>query len=257
MTDKAIHEAMQKPMHKVSDIRQPCGASQSAPVLEVKDLSLKYKTRSGILGRFEHTVLENVSFQLYQGETLGIVGRNGCGKSSLLRMLAGVIDPTSGEVVVAQGLHRALLTIGLGFKPDLTGRDNALLSMMLQGASKAAARTLLDDINEFAELGEFFDQPLKTYSSGMRARLGFATAFITDLDIMLIDETLSVGDVAFRRKAEAALMERIRGQQTVVLVSHNAEQLKKLCTRALWLETPSIRCEGDIDTVLEKYQASS
>lgn len=245
MTDKV--------MHKVNRNWQSGGLPTSNPVLEVKDLSLKYKTRAGLLGRSEHTVLENVSFKLYEGETLGIVGRNGCGKSSLLRVLAGVINPTDGEVVVAPGLHRALLTIGLGFKPDLTGRDNALLSMMLQGTSKAAARAQLDDINEFAELGEFFDQPLKTYSAGMRARLGFSTAFKTKIDVMLIDEALSVGDVAFRRKAEAALTERIQGRQTVVLVSHNVEQLKKLCTRALLLETPSIRCEGDIDTVWEKY----
>ena len=145
-----------------------------------------------MFGRFEHTALHGITLELYRGETLGILGANGCGKSSLLRILAGVIDPTSGTVKCSEGAKRALLALGLGFRPDLSGRDNALMSAMLQGIPKNRALTLLEEIRDYSELSEFFDQPVKTYSAGMRARLGFATALKTEVDILLIDEVLGV-----------------------------------------------------------------
>lgn len=233
----------------------PCEAREvQEPILEVEDLSLKYRSRAGLFRRFEHTVLDGIQFKLHRGETLGIVGRNGCGKSSLLRILAGIINPTAGRVMLAPGAHRTLLALGLGFRPDLSGRDNALLSTMLQGATKQQALCLLESINEFAELGEFFDRPVKTYSAGMRSRLGFATAVKAEVDILLIDEILSVGDARFRHKVEAAMLDKFRGDQSIVLVSHNAAQVEKLCDRALWIEGGVIRSEGDTRLVLGDYK---
>lgn len=228
-------------------------AELGKPILEVNNLSLKYRSRTGMFKRFEHTVLDNIQFKLHPGETLGIIGRNGCGKSSLLRVLAGVIAPSSGEVNFEPGVRRALLALGLGFRPDLSGRDNALLSMMLQGATRASALDFLDDIQDFAELGEFFNRPVKTYSAGMRSRLGFATAFTAEVDVLLIDEILSVGDAHFRHKAEAAMLGKMRGEQSVVLVSHNAVQIERLCDQALWIEGGVIRCQGETEQVIKNY----
>ena len=140
-------------------------------ILSAKNITLKYRTRSGLFKYFEHTALDNFSFDLRRGKVLGILGRNGCGKSTLLRILAGIISPTQGRIECDTHVSRALLTIGLGFRPDLSGRDNALLSAMLGGMTKRDAIEMLDEISEFAELGEFFDQPVKTYSAGMRARM--------------------------------------------------------------------------------------
>jgi len=222
-------------------------------VLSVKDVRFCYKTRSGFLKYFEHTGLDGISFDLYQGETLGILGRNGSGKSTLLRLLAGLVDPTTGKVICKKKYRRALLALGLGFRADLSGRDNALISAMLQGASKREALEALPGIREFSELGKFFDQQVKTYSAGMRARLGFSTAMLTKVDILLIDEALSVGDVHFKQKAERAMLEKIGGEQTVVFVSHNSEQVKNICNRAIWIEGGKLQLKGDVSTVSKNY----
>jgi len=226
---------------------------QPENVLSVQDVRLCYRTRSGFLKWFEQTALAGVSFELKRGETLGILGRNGCGKSTLLRLLAGLVEPTSGKIVCDKRSRRALLALGLGFRPDLSGRDNALLSTMLQGASKQEALDALPGILDFSGLGVFFDRPVKTYSAGMRARLGFSTAIKTKVDVLLIDEVLSVGDAHFKQKAEKEMLERVNGRQTVVFVSHNVGQVNKVCDRALWLENGVIRCEGETQEVTAKY----
>src|SRR5690554_2962997 len=182
--------------------------SEQDVILRAVDVALKYKRNLGFLKSFEHTALKGISFELKRGETIGILGRNGCGKSSLLRILAGIINPTKGRVECEPHITRSLLTLGLGFQPAVSGRENALYSVMLQGASKQQAKELLPAIQAFSELDEFFDQPVTTYSSGMKARLGFATAFMADVDILLIDEVLSVGDSHFRQKAEAAMLQK-------------------------------------------------
>jgi len=223
-------------------------------IMVLDDVWLKYKTRSGMFGRFEHVALHGISLELYRGETLGILGTNGCGKSSLLRMLAGVIEPTSGMVECSKGVKRSLLALGLGFRPDLSGRDNALISAMLQGIPKSRALNLLEEIREYSELSEFFEQPVKTYSAGMRARLGFATALKTEVDILLIDEVLGVGDAHFRDKAQKAIMNKIAGDQTVVFVSHNPVLVKKICKRAIWLDQGKVRMQGDTLEISEAYQ---
>ena len=222
-------------------------------ILFAKQVAHKYTSRSGLFKRFEHTALDNVSFDICRGENLGILGRNGCGKSTLLRILAGIINPTQGMVGCKEGVSRALLSLGLGFRPDLSGRDNVLLSSMIGGMTKREATGILNEVNEFAELGEFFDQPIKTYSAGMRSRLGFASALLTDVDIILIDELLSVGDSHFCNKALEAMKDRMKGRQTVVFVSHNPQQVGTVCERVLWIEGGVIQMEGDTKEVTQAY----
>lgn len=229
--------------------------SSAAALLELEEVTLDF--RSGPPGRSQtgKRVLDNVSLAVHEGETLGVIGENGCGKTTILRLMAGIIPPTGGRVRQQRGTTSALLSIGLGFRADLSGRDNAILSAMLQGATLEAARGYLDEIHEFSELGDAFDQPVKTYSSGMRSRLGFTTALITDVDILLIDEVLSVGDAHFRHKAQKAMKSRIRGDQTVVFVSHSMPEIRNLCDRVIWLHRGRIADQGDTPTVLKSYQA--
>ncbi len=222
-------------------------------ILSAKNITLKYQSRFSFFKRFEHTALDNVSFDLYRGETMGILGRNGCGKSSLLKILAGIINPTSGKLECDRSVKRALLALGLGFRPDLSGRQNALVSAMLQGLCRREAQALLERINQFAELGDFFDQPVKTYSAGMRARLGFSTAITIEVDILLVDEVLSVGDMHFSTKAQAYMRERVGGEQTVVFVSHNPQQIDKICDRTVWIESGVIQEQGDTPKVAQSY----
>lgn len=224
------------------------------PILRANKISLKYRSRASFNRFFEHTAIDGITFSISSGETLGILGRNGCGKSSLLRILAGIVKPTTGKIYCDNQVTRALLTLGLGFRPELSGRDNALLSTMLQGKSKSDATRFLDTIKEFSELESFFEQPVRTYSSGMRARLGFAIGLMTKVDILLIDEILSVGDMHFREKAENALLAKFNDRQTIVLVSHNPQQIHKLCDRAIWLNEGIIEEQGDTEIVSQRYR---
>jgi len=224
-------------------------------VLELDAVSLNYRSGRASFDGGIHRVLNSVSFKLYEGETLGIIGRNGVGKTTLLRLMAGIIEPTCGVVRRKPGKTASLLTIALGFRPDLSGRDNALLSAMLQGCTKSEARLYLEDIKEFSELGDSFEEPVKTYSSGMRSRLGFTTALLTRVDILLIDEVLSVGDARFREKAQSAMKERVMGDQTVVYVSHSDVQVKSLCNRAIWIKDAKICAEGSPEEVVGDYNA--
>lgn len=223
------------------------------PMLELDGVSLSYHTGKKNFDHGTHHVLDDVSLSLYEGETLGIIGRNGVGKTTMLRLMAGILGPTSGEVRMQPGKSASLLTLGLGFKPDLSGRDNAMLAAMLQGSSRKQAESFLDEIGEFSELGDSFNEPVKTYSAGMRARLGFTTALLTHVDILLIDEILSVGDAHFRSKAQNAMMNRITSEQTVVFVSHMADQVKSMCNRAIWLQDGKIVAEGDATDVTDSY----
>jgi lipopolysaccharide transport system ATP-binding protein len=224
------------------------------PILKAKNISLTYRSSNkGFFSKFTHQALKDVSFDLVKGETLGILGKNGGGKSTLLRILAGIINPSSGKVVCAPTTTRALLTLGLGFMSNISGRENAMYSAMLQGSSRRQAKAILNDIADFTELGEFFDQPVDTYSSGMRARLGFATAMYTHVDILFIDEVLSVGDAHFRKKAEAAMLSKLTGEQTCVFVSHNSDQVNKVCNRAIWIDEGVIKEQGDTATVAHHY----
>lgn len=222
-------------------------------MLELENVSHSYRTGKKSFDGGTHHVLDQVSLKLYEGETLGIIGRNGVGKTTLLRLMAGILGPTHGKVHIRPGKSASLLTLGLGFKPELSGRDNAYLSALLQGSTRKQAKSFLPSIEEFSELGESFDEPVKDYSAGMRSRLAFTTALMTHVDILLIDEILSVGDAHFREKAGAAMKSRLTGEQTVVFVSHGASEVKSLCSRVIWLEKGKVVAEGDATAVVDAY----
>jgi len=223
-------------------------------LLKLDEVSLSYRSKRTSFEHGQHRVLNRVSLELYQGETLGIIGRNGVGKTTMLQLMAGILAPTEGRVWQMPGKSSSLLTLGLGFKPDISGRDNALLAAMLQGSTQQQAKSYLEEIKAFADLGDSFEEPVKTYSAGMRARLGFTTALMTHVDILLVDEVLSVGDAQFRAKAESAMKERIGGEQTVVFVSHMDGQIENLCDRAILLERGAVAAEGDTARVLKAYR---
>lgn len=208
----------------------------SEHILKVRNVSLEYRTRTGFFSSFKHKALDGVTFDVFRGEVVGIVGNNGAGKSTLLRILAGVIKPDAGSVWMPNGTTRSLLSIGLGFNSELTGRDNAILGCMFNGLSKRDAEEIAYDIKEFSGLGDFFEQPIKTYSSGMKSRLGFSTGVVSEVDLLMIDEVLAVGDASFKKKAEQYILDKMGGNdRSVLFVSHNAKQIKRLCTRTIEL----------------------
>ena len=217
--------------------------------------TVRYRQRHSFFRHSYHVALDALDFDVLRGETLGVIGRNGCGKSTLLKLLAGIYTPDDG-VVETFGNRVSLLTLTAGFDPELSGYENAILSGMLLGNSKASVMKLLDQIFEFSELEKAIYQPLKTYSSGMRARLGFAIAIIVNTDVLLIDEILGVGDVKFRQKAIRTLANRVNSDQTVVLVSHSGRRIKKLCKRAIWLEDGAIKEAGNSAKVVKAYETA-
>jgi lipopolysaccharide transport system ATP-binding protein len=224
-------------------------------MLSLRNVGVYYKRRRGVFGE-TFWAFKDVSFDLYPGETLGIIGRNGAGKSTLLRLMSGIIRPNRGTLDNYGGYRASLLSLQLGFIPHLSGRENAILSGMLMGVRRKEIEARLPAILEFSELGDFFDQPIQTYSSGMSARLGFSVAFQVDPDILLIDEVLGVGDAEFSQKSSRAMQEKIRANKTVVFVSHNAVMVQKLCHRVVWIEDGVSRMEGDPDSVVKAYHQS-
>ena len=225
----------------------------AAPLISLKGVALAYVQRKGLMKKTLFWPLKEVSFDVYPGETLGIIGVNGAGKSSLLRLLAGIVSPDRGEVVVKKGSNISLLALQLGFIPYLTGRENAVLSGILFGLNRASIEEKLNDIIAFADLGDFIDQPVVSYSSGMKARLGFSVAFHAEPDIMLIDEVLGVGDEAFRKKSTHAMHQRIYSDKTVVIVSHNMLLLRKICHRVIWIHDGYVHALGKTPDVINAY----
>jgi len=204
--------------------------------------------------RTRYWALRDVSFDLYTGETLGIIGRNGVGKSTLLRVLAGILAPDIGQLHFhRKGLRISLISLGAGFAPYLSGRENAILSGMLLGATKNEMHERMEAIVAFSELDGFFEEPVNTYSTGMRARLGFSVAFHVDPDVILLDEVLGVGDEAFRKKSTAAMKERIKSDKTAVLVSHSIQLIKEVCDRIVWIEGGRVQVQGEVSIVLAAY----
>ena len=198
--------------------------------------------------------LRHLSLRVSQGESLAVIGPNGAGKSTLLQVLAGIIRPSEGTVDV-QGHVSGLLTLGAGFDKELSGRDNILLGGAFLGLDDDVTRDLLPSIIEYAELGDFIDAPLKTYSSGMRARLGFAIATAVDPDILLLDEVLATGDASFRAKSKARVIEIVRAAKAVVLVTHDMSWVTEYCNRALLIEKGRLVMEGDPAEVVAVHQA--
>ena len=203
----------------------------------------------------ELTVLDDVSFEIRKHEALAIVGHNGSGKSTLLRLIAGTCLPDGGRIAT-RGRIAPLLSLGVGFHPDMTGRECVWLTGTILGLDRAAIRDRWEAIVEFAELAAFVDTPVRFYSSGMQARLGFAIAVHSEPEIMLIDEVLAVGDQAFREKCVARLKAMRDANTTLVVVSHAMDHVRELCTRAIWLGNGAIRSEGSTGDVIEAYLAS-
>lgn len=229
--------------------------SKKRTAIKIEDVGASYWRRSGLLRRDKLWALKSVSFDLYYGETLGIIGRNGAGKSTLLRLLAGIIDPDKGTISRKKDDHVALLSLQVGFNNHLSGRDNVILSGMLLGNSRQKMLQKMDEIIAFSEIGEFIDQPVRVYSAGMRARLGFSVVFTVDPDITLIDETLGVGDNDFRNKSANAMREKIASDKTFVFVSHSVPLVKSICDRVVWIENGVTKMVGTPDEVMEKYLA--
>ncbi len=201
----------------------------------------------------EFWALRDVSFKLLQGESLAVIGPNGAGKSTLLQVLAGIIRPSEGAVDV-RGHVSGLLTLGAGFDNELSGRENILLGGAFLGLDDGVIEGLLPSIVEFADLGEFIDVPLKTYSSGMRARLGFAIATSIDPDILLLDEVLAAGDATFREKSKARVVQLVEGAKAVVLVTHDMNWVTEYCNRALLIEKGRVVIEGEPDEVVRVHR---
>jgi lipopolysaccharide transport system ATP-binding protein len=208
--------------------------------------------------RIEHQefwALRGVSVTVDRGEVLGIIGRNGAGKSTLLKVVARVLRPTEGRVLV-KGRVAPLLDLGAGFHPELTGRENVFLNGTLLGHSRARIAERMDDIVEFSGLGDFLDVPLRTYSSGMAARLGFAVATAWQPEVLILDEVLAVGDHAFQRKCIERVRGFVDGGTTVLLSMHSGEVIRQVCRRALWLEQGSVAAIGDAVEVVDRYYST-
>ena len=201
----------------------------------------------------EFWALKDVSFDIKRGERVALLGLNGAGKSTLLKVIAGVLKATEGSVSKS-GVLVPLLELGAGFDPQYTGAENIFLYGAMLGYPKAFLKEKYDEIVEFSELGDFIHVPVKNYSSGMRARLGFSIATLVEPDILILDEVLSVGDVKFRKKSEARIKAMFDKGITVLFVSHNLKQVRSLCTRAIWLEKGHVVEDGPVETVSEHFE---
>jgi lipopolysaccharide transport system ATP-binding protein len=224
----------------------------TTPLISLENAGITYKTHTGLFSAKYFKALQNINLDIMAGETLGVIGANGSGKSTLLKLLARIYQPDSGTVRY-RAKNVSLLSLSLGFNGELSARDNAILSSMLLGASFKEANQKLEKIIGFAELESFADNPLKTYSSGMRSRLGFSVALHMHTDVILIDEALAVGDAHFRAKSENAITKKISSDQTVVLVSHSAAQIIKLCDRAIWLKDGLMMGAGKPAKIADEY----
>lgn len=201
----------------------------------------------------EFWALREVSFSVKKGERIAILGLNGAGKSTLLKVIAGVLKATEGTVSKS-GVLVPLLELGAGFDPQYTGAENIYLYGAMLGYTKAFLKEKYEEIVAFSELGDFIHVPVKNYSSGMRARLGFSIATLVEPDILILDEVLSVGDVKFRKKSEKRIKEMFKKGTTVLFVSHNLTQVKTLCTRAIWLEGGHVVADGPVEEVAEQFE---
>lgn len=199
--------------------------------------------------------LRKVSLEVKQGDRVGLVGLNGAGKSTLLKLISGVMKPTEGSIEV-KGRISPLLEIGSGFDPDYTGRENIFLNGALMGYSKDFLESKYQEIVEFSELEDFIDVPLKNYSTGMRARLGFSIATSVQPEMLILDEVLSVGDARFQEKSRLRMESILGGQVTLLFVSHSTAQVKNMCNRAIWLEKGRLVMDGSAEEVCAKYEES-
>ncbi len=233
-------------------------ADQPPPLISLRNVALCYRYQKSIFARHKTKIwaLHDISFDLFEGEKLGIIGRNGSGKSTLMKIFAKIFEPDGGAVTYSRPLHVQLLSLGVGFEGSLSGRENAVLNGLLLGKSRRHMLSRLENIKDFSELGEFFEMPVTTYSSGMSVRLGFSVAMETEPEVLLIDEVLGVGDARFMAKSQQAIREKFSSNHTVVLISHDAATIRKMCTRVVWIEKGRTIMEGDVETVASAYEAA-
>lgn len=236
--------------------------------IEVNNVSMKYRLttekvdsiKQYLIKRAKKEIqyedfyaLNDISFSVPKGEVFGIIGLNGAGKSTLLKVISGILKPTTGSVKV-HGTIAPLIELGAGFNGDLTGIENIYLNGLILGYSKKMIHSKIEEIVEFSELGKFIHTPLKNYSSGMKARLGFSIATIVQPEVLIVDEVLSVGDMMFREKSEKKIKSMIKNGTTVLFVSHSLSQVEQLCNRVLWLENGQLKELGESSNILEKYR---
>lgn len=240
----------------------------SNPMIEVNDVTMRFHMNTdkilslkefvtrklrGTIRYTDFTALEHVSFTVEKGETLGLIGRNGAGKSTMLKVISGILVPTEGRVVT-HGNVVPMLELGSGFDMDLTGRENIFLNGAILGYGEDFLKERYGDIVEFSELGKFIDVPIRNYSSGMLARLAFSVASLVEPEILIVDEILSVGDIGFQEKSRARMTELMGGGTTVLFVSHDLKQIETMCSRALWLDHGKLRMIGPADEVCAAYR---
>lgn len=240
----------------------------SRTVIEVSDVSMRFRMNSdkimslkefvttamrGKLQYQEFTALDHVSFTVKRGETLGLIGRNGAGKSTMLKIISGILKPTEGNVV-CRGNVVPMLELGSGFDFDLTGRENIFLNGAILGYSEDFLNAKYDEIVEFSELGNFIETPIRNYSSGMLARLAFSVATMVQPEILIVDEILAVGDAAFQEKSKRRMLELMGGGTTVLFVSHSLSQVREMCGRVVWLEYGRVKMGGKAQEVCDAYE---
>ncbi len=219
----------------------------------LKEYFLKFVKRQLYFEDF--VAVDNVSFDIKKGDVFGIVGLNGCGKSTTLKIISGILEPTKGSVKT-YGTIAPLIELGAGFDMDLTARENIYLNGSVLGYSKKFMDEKFDEIVEFSEMREFLDVPMKNYSSGMVARIGFAIATVTTPDILIVDEILAVGDFLFQQKCEERINQMINDDTTVIIVSHSMNQIERLCKHCVWLEKGKVKMIGEAAEVCDAYKNS-
>lgn len=239
-------------------------------MIEVRNVSMRFKMSEqplnsikefftvalrGKLKFNEFTALDNVSFDVKKGETLGLIGRNGAGKSTTLKLISGILKPTEGEIIV-RGNVVPMLELGAGFDLELSGRENIYLNGAILGYTEEYLNSKFDEIVDFSEIREFIDMPIRNYSSGMMARLAFSIASVVEPEILIVDEILAVGDAPFQEKSYNRMKELMSGGATVLFVSHNLEKLEEMCDRIVWIEKGKVVKIGKADKIITEYKES-
>lgn len=242
-------------------------AEMDTPIIEVNDVTMKFHMNNdkimslkefvtrklrGKIGYTDFTALDHVSLEVKKGETLGLIGHNGAGKSTMLKVISGILKPTGGSVIT-RGNVVPMLELGSGFDMDLTGRENIFLNGAILGYSEEFLMDKYKAIVSFSELDDFIEVPIRNYSSGMLARLAFSIASVVEPEILIVDEILSVGDADFQEKSRKRMMELMSGGTTVLFVSHVMGQIREMCSKVVWLEHGKVRMQGDVNEVCDAY----
>ena len=240
--------------------------------IELRNVSLSFKIGNDKIDNLKEYVIrtlnrtkekktifkatDNVSFKIYKGEKVGIIGFNGAGKSTLLKIISGVYSPDEGDVII-NGNIAPLLSLGAGFDKNYSGRENVFLNGAILGYNEEFLRSKYDEILEFSELGEFINLPVKNYSSGMLSKLGFSIATIVEPDILILDEVLGVGDINFKKKSKEKLQALMESHTTVLLVSHSIKEIRNICDKAIWIDKGRVVDMGEVNSICDKYEEAA